>query len=262
MTRITIPRTADDASVVLADLGAIATATEWKRAAIVAAFVDPDRNGQRRELATSGQLESARAFAERGIVGLTSKATVLRYATAWLDRYPRPVPGSRIDMPTIPWNDPDDAESPGPRKSKVHDIVTNPTAMRAAMAERPDLVADAVAEDPRIAKAIGSRPAAAWAVATADPANPAKAVAPRFDDHPEAREAGLSDLVIAAGRAHTRARGGIAEIRGLALGTTHRGWLPADATEQEAVVAMLTDIADRATAAIAAITVTPEDALR
>lgn len=61
------------------------TATEWERAAILAAFVDlPGRTGRPKKSAEVRTFESPQEFAKRGIVGLKSENTVARYVKAWM----------------------------------------------------------------------------------------------------------------------------------------------------------------------------------
>ena len=96
---ITVPRSIAAAERKLNELAEIATATEWSRAAIVATYVNPGAGqGRRTSRSSAGGLESASAFARRGIVGLRSENTVLIYARAWLDRFDRPVPGRRLSV--------------------------------------------------------------------------------------------------------------------------------------------------------------------
>jgi hypothetical protein len=114
MTTVKIPRTVSSAERRLAELGELATATEWERAAIVAAFVDPGHgHGGRTETADNRGLESATTFAERGIVGLRHHETVAIYARAWLNitdvdgnvigSRDRPIPGRSITLPDEKW---------------------------------------------------------------------------------------------------------------------------------------------------------------
>ena len=115
MPKITIPRTIGAAERKLNSLGELATATEWERAAIVAAYVKP-RAGQGRRQPLSIPTEvgvSAKAFADLGIHGLTSHGTVLLYVNAWLNildedgnivgQRQRPEPGKSVEIPTEPW---------------------------------------------------------------------------------------------------------------------------------------------------------------
>lgn len=97
--KVTIPATIAEAQNGLNALGRIITARQWERAAIVAAYVQPDYgHGGRSETRTSASLESAVAFAARGIVGLRSDHTVARYVNAWLAERPRPQPGDVVNL--------------------------------------------------------------------------------------------------------------------------------------------------------------------
>jgi hypothetical protein len=158
MTAITIPRSITTAQARLTELGELATATEGHRAAIVAAYVNP-REGQGRRTSADIRegLESATAFARRGIVGLTNHETVLVYARAWLDRFDRPMPGRKVALPTESWpptapdlvawtvHDPDRRErlttaaaERGVGASKVLDVASNPKAVAAALDADPE----------------------------------------------------------------------------------------------------------------------------
>lgn len=103
MTSVTIPRSIRSAETKLAELGEIAVATEWHRAAIVAAFVQPASHGGNRRSSSESNLESASAFAKRGIIGLSSTNSVLLYASAWLEKFPRPEPGKKVTLPDDEW---------------------------------------------------------------------------------------------------------------------------------------------------------------
>jgi hypothetical protein len=83
--KINIPGTIDEAVASLAGIGALLTAKEWERAAIVAAFVSLSEFGSNQhtdEGAETGTLSPVE-FAALGIVGLKSKGTVRAYAQAW-----------------------------------------------------------------------------------------------------------------------------------------------------------------------------------
>lgn len=151
---VRMPRTINAAGRQLNDLGNLATATEWHRAAIVATFVDPDiGRGHRSDLAGIREVESATTFAARGFVGLTHHETVLVYARAWLSRFERPRAGTSIELPTDGWPptspetvartivDPDRrtrltnaATAAGVGVSKVLDVASNPNAVAVALA--------------------------------------------------------------------------------------------------------------------------------
>lgn len=78
------------------------TASDWEKAAIVAAHVTLDAgHGKRREFAVS---YSASGFARLGFAGLTTKDTVVRYVKAWTDTgRPPPTPGEGVELPTVPF---------------------------------------------------------------------------------------------------------------------------------------------------------------
>lgn len=109
--RVRIPRTIKAAEKRLTEIGGLVTATEWERAAIVAAYVTlpgsggaPNRNSE---------ICSTTDFAAKKIHGLRSPQTVKVYVEAWLDitdeggnvighREP-PKPGAVVEMPSDPW---------------------------------------------------------------------------------------------------------------------------------------------------------------
>lgn len=83
MTAFVLPDSPDAADAALDGLGALATATEWRRSAIVHARVlpkglrrDPDCNSAIRRV-------TANRFSKRGVHGLTSPHTVQAYRDAW-----------------------------------------------------------------------------------------------------------------------------------------------------------------------------------
>lgn len=88
-------------------LSRLLLASDWEKAAIVAAFVEVDTGqGSRRDLASSSQVPplSDREFAALGIVGLKSKDTVRKYVRAWMQHVgTRPVPGEPVALPRVPF---------------------------------------------------------------------------------------------------------------------------------------------------------------
>lgn len=87
----------------LANLEGLLTATEWEKAAIVAAYVDTDLPGTFKH--TSAKVSAAK-FAALGINGLKSKATVTRYAQAWkATGLPIPAEGEEVTLPTMPFSE-------------------------------------------------------------------------------------------------------------------------------------------------------------
>lgn len=104
MSKVHIPATIEEAQSTLEGLGALLTAKEWERAAIVYAFTEERREGRPSKLTTSGEFLSIAEFAALGIAGLKSDTTVRDYRKAWQsavdDGYARPVvPGQGVDLP-------------------------------------------------------------------------------------------------------------------------------------------------------------------
>ena len=116
--RFKIPASIDDATQELVSIDGLMLATEWKRAAIVAAFVTLDgKPGPKSNSASSSR--SPAEFAALGIAGLRSKDTVRRYVDAWGDR-PKPRPGATVTLPTEPFP---------VVKTKAQDIAQQPGAI-------------------------------------------------------------------------------------------------------------------------------------
>jgi hypothetical protein len=139
MTRI--PSTISAAQSRLTAIGSLLQATEWEKAAIVAAFVTvADREGRpSRETATSSSL-SPTQFAALGITGLKSKDTVRRYHDAWMDHsgYERPEPGMEIPTDLPEWG------ATVPQVTNSAKIATAPGTIAQAL-EDPELAAKVVA---------------------------------------------------------------------------------------------------------------------
>ena len=94
--KITIPASIEEATEQLNGIHSLLTATEWEKAAIVAAFVDTPGKGK------STDLYSTHAFAALKITGLSSAVTVQRYVNAWESTgLPKPVIGEDVELPTI-----------------------------------------------------------------------------------------------------------------------------------------------------------------
>jgi len=176
---VKVPSTAQEVIDQLVAAGDLITATEWRRAALVAAVV---------RLPGDGEGETPAAFAKRGIVGLRSESTVTIYVQNWLDahggKYPRL--GRTVTLPTGEWpsttfDDPRtagvadrdairaQAEADGTGAAKALDIAKNKRAMAAAIKGSPAVAQAALdaltPED--IARAIAARPELADAI-TAD----------------------------------------------------------------------------------------------
>lgn len=105
-----IPNTITDARDTLTYNGEFATALEWERAAIVAAYVRlANQPGRPTAETVTVDRYSPEQFADLGIYGLRSKTTVRRYVERWLDAndgtYPNP--GEDVTLPARPWDDQD-----------------------------------------------------------------------------------------------------------------------------------------------------------
>lgn len=149
--KITIPADIDSAVADLNGLGALITAKEWHRAAIVAAFVTlADGPGK----APNGKGESPLSFSKHGITGLKDTGTIRRYVKIWESTgQPVPKPGHEISLPNLPWAEWKDTliEEGEITSKKATDYVTGPR------------VAEAIKDDPRIAEvaikaAVAARP--------------------------------------------------------------------------------------------------------
>lgn len=156
MTDLTIPRTVDRCVDALAEAGALITAKEWHRAAIVAALVGPAPGHGGRPTMDQKQSITRDGLAAKGIVGLSSPATVERYRDAWCAVRPVPALGEVVDLDGLPDWPPNTTVGRGnmtPERretlmaagrdagmragSKVVDIAANPRALAAAIKADP-----------------------------------------------------------------------------------------------------------------------------
>jgi hypothetical protein len=156
--RVALPATLDEATAELAGLGALLRAKEWHRAALVAAFVRLDDKGGRpsRNRAVTRAVVSARAFAERRIVGLSNQETVRFYVQRWLDAndgaYPEP--GTEVVLPDADWPPGSTRGSDGYDSPKgVADTVGRITGRDTGA----DELAEAIAARPEVAKRVVER---------------------------------------------------------------------------------------------------------
>ena len=140
--KITIPTDIDAVVADLNALGALITAKEWHRAAIVAAFVTL-ADGKGKTIRNGTSTISPEAFAALGITGLKSPHTVRRYVKIWESTgQPLPKPGHEISLPNMEWAEWRDAliEEGEITSKKATDYATGPK------------IAEAIAADPRIAE--------------------------------------------------------------------------------------------------------------
>jgi hypothetical protein len=175
---VTMPRTIDAAAKQCSQLMDVHTATGWHLAAILATVVEPGA-GQGTSRRTAGGRESASEFAARGIRGLKSENTVLRYVTLWTEHVgPRPKPGEVVKLPTTPW--PPEAKNQGSRPSSDPD-----KAIEQVIAKHgADVFAQAVAANPVVDRVIeqtaASKPAAVIAHASTALHNQAQQRGPKL----------------------------------------------------------------------------------
>lgn len=105
--RVVIPRTLEDATDHLDELGGLLTAKKWERAAIVATFVRlaPGRGQEpaHERLRNGASTISVEEFSRLGITGLSQPQAVRKYVQAWLDAHDGEYPkaGSRVFLPTV-----------------------------------------------------------------------------------------------------------------------------------------------------------------
>jgi hypothetical protein len=110
-TAFSIPSDPDKADHLATELGELATATEWKRAALVYARVRvQDSAGRPPGKKVTDDLLSPAEYALRGIHGLRSKTTVRAYWRAWdnaiTEGLAEPVSlGDEVELPDAEWAD-------------------------------------------------------------------------------------------------------------------------------------------------------------
>jgi hypothetical protein len=124
--KINIPGTIDEAVASLTGIGALLTAKEWERAAIVAAFVSLSEGKGKRNVSSD---ISPVEFAALGIVGLKSKNTVWAYAQAWQEAINQgkavaAEPGATVALPDLTWESRKAIEAtPEPEQETESEIV-------------------------------------------------------------------------------------------------------------------------------------------
>ena len=99
------PEAKDD----LVSFGALATASEWKRAAIVYAFTHGSGMGRTSRTAGNAAVFSFSKLASEHIYGLTHRDTVAYYHNRWAELVEGELahdlkPGDRFENPNILWN--------------------------------------------------------------------------------------------------------------------------------------------------------------
>lgn len=174
-----IPKTADAAIDLLTVEGAIITAKEWARAALVYALVGPERGRAKSRTFPYNTVTLAKV----GIVGLTTHDTVARYRDAWTYAMEQgkaePVTfGSTYHEPDLPW--PPNLTVGSPPWAEPMDAERRETLMgagRDAGMGKGSKVADIAANPKALAVAIKADPATAKAAAEALAATPSGQVA-------------------------------------------------------------------------------------
>lgn len=148
---ITIPATREEMVTTLTGWQTLITATQWSKAATLAAYVELPGQGHRSDLAKNSQVLSPREFAKLGIAGLRSKDTITKYVRRWIaSGRPIPQPGDEVDLDGLPeWDTgveeaaPNTAEvvpapptkEPAPKRRKWDDLTPEEQAADNAMAE-------------------------------------------------------------------------------------------------------------------------------
>lgn len=171
-----LPADIEEARAKLGQLDGIATKTGWSRAAIVYAFVKPDKGGRPSgNRPKTPSVFSARAFAALRIVGLCDHETVMHYRDAWQSAIDAGMavpttPGADVVIPAMEWPpNPtsgrnvtkrerrdrivETAKAAGmPAGSKALDIAANPKSLRAAIEadeKTAQVAAEALAKTPK-----------------------------------------------------------------------------------------------------------------
>jgi hypothetical protein len=140
---IHIPASIEDATARLTGLESLLTATEWEKAAIVAAFVTL---GEGRGKANVKSDISCAEFASLGIAGLKSHNTVRRYVEAWTIEagLTPPLKGQDVDLPDMPFpSAPADRSGGQTGGVTVDRIVANPAKVAEAILADPTVAAHA-----------------------------------------------------------------------------------------------------------------------
>jgi hypothetical protein len=133
--KIHIPRSIEEATRELNGLGALLTAKNWARAAIVYAFT---REGVNQHVGIPTGTLTISDFAKLGIVGLSQREDVGYYRAAWQtaidDSQAQPVePGQNVTLPDRAW-------PPSPRARDAKDVI------RSTVRNHPEKIAEVLAE--------------------------------------------------------------------------------------------------------------------
>lgn len=159
---VQVPASIEEAIADLGGLGALLTAKQWSRAAIVYAFTEADQ-GRRTDLAGNPARLTLLAFANLGIAGLRDRETVAWVREAWedamADGQAKDVkPGDHATLPA--------REFPShPRKRTAYDgfraqVEKNPEAIRELVRDEPAFatkLAQQIIETPSVRHAVEAR---------------------------------------------------------------------------------------------------------
>jgi len=123
-TMVSVPKSVDDATTLLDDVGGLLSAGQWGSAAIVWAFTEEGTGGPR-TVSKVTQL-SLREFSELGIRGLKSVNSVTKYRQAWQHAIDegwakQAKPGKKCVLPEQPF--PDDSSNPFPDDSSTAALI-------------------------------------------------------------------------------------------------------------------------------------------
>jgi hypothetical protein len=118
--QVTVPKTIDDAAILLEGVGGLLTAGEWATAAIISSFTHDHVQGQVVCSSCSEMNMTEAEFAARGIRGLSARNTIRKYRRAWeiaMEKHGAELaaPGKRVVLPLAPFpgNDPHVSQNSG-----------------------------------------------------------------------------------------------------------------------------------------------------
>ena len=131
VTRVHIPAAAQEAEERLAELGPLATAIEWERAAIVYALAQPGTPGSRSD--TFIRISFSR-FAAKGIHGLRHHRSVSAYWHTWQRAMdagiaPEVKLGDEVELPEVAWSDYYPPQEPNVAEAVASAIGADPRAV-------------------------------------------------------------------------------------------------------------------------------------
>lgn len=162
--RVSIPASIEEARAALDGLGALLTAKQWERAAIVYAFTKTVGRGGNHGNDENSSLTIA-GFAALGIAGLTTRDTVSLYRAAWKsamdDGAPDAKPGDDVELPNLPWKDHfgEQTEAVRARVARAY-LANNTDALKQIIRDHADAalaIADQVVSTPAVRAAVEHR---------------------------------------------------------------------------------------------------------